>query len=137
VFVASRIPFDHGDIKPPVMDSLADEFAQSNLLHIKLSDSPIELIVVRAPWWNPTTNRLYRRKLTEVLRPATDNRALAVTGDLNEDPFKEAADPSITSVTFPAAEMYSVARPKGDWSFTNHDGSRTSRIDHECESGAR
>jgi endonuclease/exonuclease/phosphatase family metal-dependent hydrolase len=111
------------------MESTMDDFARSNFLHLCLHDSDIELIGIRAPWWDARTNSVYRQELTAILR-SLQTRALIVAGDLNEDPFKRIQDESVASVPFRDADMYSVPRPTGPWSFTNHDGTRTSRIDH-------
>jgi endonuclease/exonuclease/phosphatase family metal-dependent hydrolase len=129
VFAASRLPFECGDVSPPSMESTGDDFARSNFLHLCLRDSDIELIGVRAPWWDSKTNSVYRQELTAILRSA-QSRALIVAGDLNEDPFKGIQEEPVAPVPFREADMYSVPRPAGAWSFTNHDGTRTSRIDH-------
>lgn len=131
VFAASRIPFRRGDIQPPVVTAVDDQFAQSNFLHICLLDSELELIGVRAPLWRSSAvNRAYRGALASVLSNAAGARALVVAGDINQDPFTSVHNESVTNVPFPDASGYSVVRPDGDWSFTNHDGSRRTRIDH-------
>jgi hypothetical protein len=88
VLAASRLPFERGDITTQTTDGQNDEFSQSNFLRLKMLDSPIELIGVRAPWWNVKINPRYRRELRDILCKAASDRALVVAGDLNEDPFK-------------------------------------------------
>jgi endonuclease/exonuclease/phosphatase family metal-dependent hydrolase len=125
VFVASRLPFELGDLKPPTLTS----HATSNFLHVRMIDSRIELIGIRVPSYRGGERRAYRKQLTAILCSAAD-RPLVVTGDLNEDPFKGTSSGAET-VSFTGAEMYSVPRPAGDWSFINLDKvSNRSRIDH-------
>lgn len=125
VFVASRSPFELGDLRPPTLTS----HAASNFLHVRMMDTRIELIGVRVPSYRGGERRAYREQLTAILCSAAA-RPLVVTGDLNEDPFKGALLGSEV-VSFPGAEMYSVPRPAGDWSFINLDkASSRSRIDH-------
>ncbi|UCZ61898.1 endonuclease/exonuclease/phosphatase family protein [Mycolicibacterium phocaicum] len=133
VFAASRVPFNLGDIAPPQIeeDKDGDAFAVSNFMHLQVSNSAIELIGLRIPAWRTAaTKRDYRNALTGILHSAADGRALTVAGDLNVDPFKTVRDHQIRSVPFPDAAMYSVERPSGAWSFTNHNGANKTSIDH-------
>ena len=126
IFVASRLPFEVGDLSPPALTS----HVTTNFFHLRLSNSEIEFIGVRAPSYTGRDRHLYREELAAILRSAQD-RAIVVTGDLNDDPFKSCRDHSVTVVRFPGAEAYFVPRPDGPWSFTNLDNStRRSRIDH-------
>lgn len=126
VFVASRLPFEVGDLSAPTVTS----HAASNFFHLRLNDSKIEFIGVRVPSYTGSNLRAYRDELTAILQLAQD-RAVVVTGDLNEDPFKRCQDPSAITTRFPGAEAYLVPRPGGPWSFTNlDDPTRRSRIDH-------
>ena len=67
-------------------------------------------------------------KATDILRSAGD-RALVIADDINEKLFKKTPR-DVTEVPFPGAEMYSVPRPDGDWSYTNPSGTGQSQIDH-------
>lgn len=90
-----------------------------------------DLIGARTPLWKGSTiNRAYRIELAAVLRAAAAGRPVVVAGDINADPFKRVRDETLGSVSFPDAPMYVVPRPIGPWSYSNHDGSRKSRIDH-------
>ena len=131
IFAASRFPIEVGDIEAPTEP---DSHAETNFLHIRLPNSDIELIGLRAPAYKTgAERRSYWSDLTAILRNHQD-RELVVTGDLNLDPFKRASD-SCDSVEFPDAEMYCAARPAGPWSFVSlHDASRNSRIDHVLHS---
>lgn len=125
VFVASRLPFDVGDIAPPTMDS----HATSNFLHVRLYDSEIELVGLRAPSYTGAKKNSYWGEVDDILRKAGD-RALVVAGDLNEDPFKGVSE-SFKSRKFHGSERYSAARPEGRWSYMNpHKDTSRSRIDH-------
>jgi len=126
VFAASRVPIELGDITPPAMDS----HATTNFLHLRVPDSEIELIGMRAPAYKTAgERRTYWQEVASIVRAAHD-RALVLAGDLNMDPFKRASEYA-TGVEFPDIEMYSAARPEGPWSFASlHDASRNSRIDH-------
>lgn len=132
VFAASRTPFELGDIAPPSMgDVVADRFAESNFLHIRLKECDFELIGARTPLWKGSTiNRAYRTELATVLRAAAAGRAVVVAGDINADPFKKVRNQTVRSVPFADAPMYNVHRPIGPWSYSNHDGSQRTRIDH-------
>ena len=125
VFVASRLPFDVGDIAAPTTDS----HATSNFLHVRLDDSDIELIGVRAPSYTGAVKSAYWGEVDGILRNAGD-RALVVAGDLNEDPFKGVSE-SFNSRKFRGSASFSAARPEGRWSYMNpnKEASR-SRIDH-------
>jgi endonuclease/exonuclease/phosphatase family metal-dependent hydrolase len=125
VFVASRLPFDVGDIAPPTTDS----HATSNFLHVSLHDSEIELIGMRAPSYKGAVKSAYWGEVDGILRNAGD-RALVVAGDLNEDPFKGVSE-SFKSRKFHGSEILSAARPEGRWSFMDpHKETSRSRIDH-------
>lgn len=125
VFVASRLPFDIGDIVAPTTTS----HAISNFLHVSLRDSDIELVGMRAPSYTGAERSSYWGEVDGILRNAGD-RALVVAGDLNEDPFKGVSE-SFTSRRFHGLETFSAARPVGRWSFMDpHKESKRSRIDH-------
>jgi hypothetical protein len=132
VFAASRTPFELGDIAPPSLgDGVADRFAESNFLHLRLRECGFELIGARTPLWKGSTvNRAYRTELASALRAAAAGRAVVFAGDINADPFKRVQDKTVRSVPFPDAPMYTVPRPIGPWSYSNHDGSHKTRIDH-------
>jgi len=106
IFAASRLPFEIGDVLPPKTDG----FATSNFLHLKLLESEIELIGVRAPAYDGKLKTGYRRELTAVLRSASGDRALAIAGDWNRYPFKLIED------------LYSVPQPDGPWSYLHSSG---------------
>lgn len=126
VFVASRLPFETGDLVPPSLTS----HAAANFFHLHLLNSEIEIIGVRAPSYTGRNRRLYREQLAAILRSVQD-RAIVVTGDLNEDPFRNGRADSATVVRFAGADAYIVPEPLGSWSFVNLDNpARRSRIDH-------
>lgn len=125
VFVASRLPFDVGDIAPPTTDS----HATSNFLHLSLRDSEIELIGLRAPDYKGAVKSSYWGEVDDILNNIGD-RAVAVAGDLNEDPFKGVSE-SFKSRRFHGLEAFCAARPEGRWSYMNpHKDTSRSRIDH-------
>lgn len=131
IFAASRLPIAVGDIAAP---SMPDSHAETNFLHIRLADSDIELIGMRAPAYKSANERReYWSDLTATLQ-IYQNRALVLAGDLNSDPFK-GLPAQVDSVAFPGAEMYRVVRPEGPWSFASlHDASKNSCIDHVLHS---
>lgn len=106
IFAASRLSFSIGDLRPPT----TDEFATSNFLHLKLLDSEIELIGLRAPAYASRLKTDYRSELTTVLRSASKNRALVIAGDWNRYPFRLIDD------------LYSVPQPGGPWSYLHSRG---------------
>jgi len=126
VFVASRLPFEIGDIAPPAMDS----HATVNFLHVRMRDGEIELIGIRAPSYKTgSTKRSYWGQVDGILRGVHD-RALVVAGDFNEDPFKGVSE-SFTSRRFHGSETLRVEKPEGPWSYMNpHKDTSRSRIDH-------
>lgn len=125
VFVASRLPFDVGDIAPPTTDS----HATSNFLHLSLRDSEIELIGIRAPDYKGAVKSAYWGEVDDILNNIGD-RAVVVAGDLNEDPFKGVSE-SFKSRKFHGLEAFCAARPEGRWSYMNpHKDTSRSRIDH-------
>jgi endonuclease/exonuclease/phosphatase family metal-dependent hydrolase len=125
IFVASRLPFTIGDIPPPQGPT---SHATTNFLHVRLDNSDIELIGLRRPDYKGAEKIQYWAEVTDILRAAGD-RALVIAGDINEKLFKKTPR-DVTAVPFPGAEMYSVPRPDGDWSYTNPSGTGQSQIDH-------
>lgn len=125
VFIASRLEFQIGDISAPDGPT---SHAATNFLHVRLKASQIQLIGLRRPSYRGAERLVYWNKVSEILRSSGD-RALAVAGDLNENLFKKASS-SATSLRFPFAEMYSVPRPEGSWSYTNPAGTAQTPIDH-------
>lgn len=126
VLVASRLAIDVGDIAPPTTDS----HTAANFLHVRLRDSKIELIGIRAPAYKTAAAKsTYWAEVDGILHGARD-RALVVAGDLNEDPFKGVSN-SFTSRRFHGSDAFRAEKPQGTWSYMNHhkEGSR-SRIDH-------
>ena len=125
VFVASRLPFDGGDIPPPTTDS----HATSNFLHVRLHDSEIELVGLRAPDYKGAVKSSYWGEVDDILNNIGD-RAVVVAGDLNEDPFKGVSE-SFKSRRFHGLQAFCAARPEGRWSYMNpHKDTSRSRIDH-------
>ena len=125
VFVASRLPFDVGDIAPPTTDS----HAGSNFLHLSLRDSEIELIGLRAPDYRGAVKSSYWGEVDAILNNIGD-RAMVVAGDLNEDPFKGVSE-SFKSRKFHGLAAFCATRPEGRWSYMNpHKDTSRSRIDH-------
>jgi endonuclease/exonuclease/phosphatase family metal-dependent hydrolase len=125
IFVASRLPFTIGDIPPPQGPT---SHATTNFLHVRLDNSDIELIGLRRPDYKGAEKIQYWAEVTDILRSSGD-RALVIAGDINEKLFKKTPR-DVTAVPFPGAEMYSVPRPDGDWSYTNPSGTGQSQIDH-------
>jgi endonuclease/exonuclease/phosphatase family metal-dependent hydrolase len=126
VFVASRLPFDTGDITPPTMDS----HASANFLHVRLHGCEIELIGIRAPAYKTAAERhAYWGEVDGILHNVRD-RAMVVAGDFNEDPFKGVSE-TFTSRRFHGSETLRVQKPVGPWSYMNpHKEASRSRIDH-------
>lgn len=125
VFVASRLPFEAGDIAPPTTDT----HASSNFLHLSLKDSEFELIGLRAPDYKGAVKSAYWGEVDDILNDVGD-RALVVAGDLNEDPFKGVSE-SFTSRRFHGLGTFCAERPEGRWSYMNpHKETSRSRIDH-------
>lgn len=109
IFAASRLPFAVGDLTPPV----TDEFATSNFLHLRLDDSDIELVGIRAPAYKGSIRTSYRKEVTELLRSAdTQDRALAVVGDWNRYPLDLVAG------------KFSAPQPNVGWSYVHSRGEK-------------
>jgi endonuclease/exonuclease/phosphatase family metal-dependent hydrolase len=119
------LPFTIGDIPPPQGPT---SHATTNFLHVRLDNSDIELIGLRRPDYKGAEKIQYWAEVTDILRSSGD-RALVIAGDINEKLFKKTPR-DVTAVPFPGAEMYSVPRPDGDWSYTNPSGTGQSQIDH-------
>lgn len=126
VLVASQLRFDIGDIAPPAKDS----HATANFLHLRLHDSEMELIGIRAPAYKTAAEKSsYWSEVDGILHGVRD-RALVMAGDFNEDPFKGVSE-SFTSRRFHGSEQLRVERPQGPWSYiNNHRETSRSRIDH-------
>jgi endonuclease/exonuclease/phosphatase family metal-dependent hydrolase len=126
VFIASRLPFDIGDIAAPAMDS----HATANFLHVRMHDRAIELIGIRAPAYKTGAEKhSYWREVDGILHGVQD-RALIAAGDFNEDPFKGVSE-TFTSRRFHGSETLRVEKPVGPWSYMNpHKEASRSRIDH-------
>lgn len=125
VLIASRKPFRIGDITGP---GYPTSHARTNFLHVCLEHSEIELIGLRRPSYRGSQRQVYWESVNRILSSSND-RALAVAGDFNENLFKKVPW-STASTSFPHAERYTVTRPDGDWSYTNPTGSVQTPIDH-------
>lgn len=126
VLVASQLAFDIGDIAPPTKDS----HATANFVHLRLRDSEMELIGIRAPAYKTGVEKSSYWSEVDGILHAVRDRALVVAGDFNEDPFKGVSE-SFTSRRFHGSEALWVERPQGPWSYmNNHRETSRSRIDH-------
>lgn len=132
VLAASRIPITPGDLAAPSLNGPA----RASMLHVRIDDSNLELVGLRIPAYTTgEKRRTYRAELNAILGSAA-GRAIAVAGDLNEDPFGRGVDSAVRAVPFRGAETFTVSRPVGDWSYMNSLGTRTSRIDYVMHTGA-
>lgn len=127
VFVASRMPFEVGDIAAP---TTPDSHATANFVHVRLRDCEIELIGLRAPAYKTAAEKAAYWSEVDGILDGVRDRALVVAGDLNEDPFKGVSE-SFSSRTFHGSESFRAQKPEGPWSYMNaHKETSRSRIDH-------
>ena len=132
VFAAARLPFSHGDLAPPAFDGSA----VSNFLHLRFDDVEVELVGLRAPWYKTAADRrAYWEQLLAIMKQASA-RPILFAGDINRDLFAKGRPEHRSGAPFPEADSYRAPNPTGDWSYMNHDGSSTSRIDHVLHSGS-
>lgn len=125
IFIASKLPACVGDITAP---DLTDA-ATTNFLHIKLVESSIEIVGLRAPAYKFAFERnAYWAQLGAIIRAASSRKIIFV-GDFNYDPFLGATR-GAAAIDFNLGGHFSIQNPEGDWSFMSIDGQKTSRIDH-------
>lgn len=125
IFIAAKLPVFLGDLKAP---DLTDA-AITNFLHIRLADSSIEIVGLRAPAYKLASERqAYWAQLGAIMRAAS-SRNIIFVGDFNYDPFPGAAR-GAAAIDFNLGGNFSIPNPSGAWSFMSIDGQNTSRIDH-------
>ena len=105
------------------------EAATTNWLHRRLPAHGLEIVGFRAPTYLAADDRVsYWQQVEAIARTGRDRRAIYL-GDFNLDP---STDTRPYAQVFPrlAAEGFTLARPKGDWSYHGGNGPGGTRIDH-------
>ena len=121
VLIASRLPFESGDLVGPDTE---DGGGSSNFLHITFPDSGLAVVGIRVPAYEKkSVLEDYWTKLLALIR-STQNREIVFLGDFNADPDMPK---SFAGATLAALRSlgWQIPAPSGSWSFVSG-----SRIDH-------
>jgi len=105
------------------------EAATTNWLHRRLPAYKLEVVGFRAPMYLTADDRIgYWHQVESIARGARDRRILFL-GDFNCDPH---TDTRPSAAVFPRLKGngFTLAEPKGDWSYHSGNGSGGTRIDH-------
>ncbi|MBL0143808.1 MAG: endonuclease/exonuclease/phosphatase family protein [Betaproteobacteria bacterium] len=125
VLIASR----HGHTQGSVVAPLSDSHAETNFGCIRLLDSCLEVVGIRAPAYKTETGvEAYWAALEHRLQGVTD-RSVLLIGDMNGDP----ANPHSVGGKHLGQlreRGWTIPNPIGEWSYSFGTGSTGSRIDH-------
>ena len=127
VLIASQMSMLAGELRGP---ETVDQGGESNFLHVIEPETGLEIVGVRAPAYEATSElRAYWQKLGAIIR-ATDQRKIVFVGDLNANPDsgRGAGAVQLSSLR---VEGWSIPVASGDWSYVSG-----SRIDHIVASPA-
>jgi len=124
VLIASRYALEQGDLTGP---RSKDQGGEANFLHVKLPQSNLELVGIRAPAYAGTELRSYWEALMALIRSCASRRIVFI-GDFNTDP-DSLSRPTARHLRALRDEGWSVPSPAGDWSFMSKKSVGT-RIDH-------
>jgi len=105
------------------------EAATTNWLHRRLPQLKLEIVGFRAPMYLDADDRLgYWNQVESIARTARDRRVVFL-GDFNLDPH---TDTRPCAQAFPRLtdDGFTLAQPKGDWSYHSGNGQGGTRIDH-------
>lgn len=112
------------------------EAATTNWLHRRLPALHLEVVGFRAPMYLEADDRTgYWRQVEDIARAAHD-RPVIFLGDFRCDPH---AQTRLADGLFPrmTADGYTLAQPKGDWSYhAGHGSAGGTRVDHALASPA-
>jgi exonuclease III len=121
VLVASRNAISAGDLRGP---DTADKGGESNFLHVLLPHADLEIVGVRAPAYEGSSElRAYWKGLIEIIR-STKQRRILFLGDLNADPDSGRGVGAL-GLTGLRDEGWYIPAAVGPWSYVSG-----SRIDH-------
>jgi hypothetical protein len=125
VFIASKFAISQGDLKSPMQD----DAAITNFLHTTIDRTCLEVVGMRAPAYNQSSERRsYWREMAAIMQSA-DGRSIVFVGDVNHDPFRH-AETSTSECRFALAKGYWIPKPVGEWSYISPDKQIRTRIDH-------
>jgi endonuclease/exonuclease/phosphatase family metal-dependent hydrolase len=105
------------------------EAATTNWLHRRLPAYKLEVVGFRAPMYLTADDRIgYWHQVESIARGARDRRILFL-GDFNCDPH---SDTRPSAAVFPRLKGngFTLAEPRGDWSYHSGNGNGGTRIDH-------
>jgi endonuclease/exonuclease/phosphatase family metal-dependent hydrolase len=109
------------------------EAATTNWLHRRLPGLRLEVVGFRAPMYLSADDRAgYWNQVEAIARTARDRRVIFL-GDFNSDPH---TDRRPSAAVFPRlqADGFSLANPKGEWSYHPGNGNGGARVDHAIAS---
>jgi exonuclease III len=124
VLIASKSPQASGDLKPPDIT----DHAVTNFLHSALPAHSLEVVGVRPPSYKGNELKDYWGQLGRIITKTRD-RSIIFIGDFNCDPTK-ITTPGSRELKNLCSTGFTVAEPKGSWSYISNNGMQTSRIDH-------
>ena len=125
VLMATRAKQSSGSVSAPDYDS----HANSNFLCIHLPESALEIVGVRAPAYEKTSEvDLYWAALKDSLARAPQKRTIVI-GDLNGDPNNSRSRGGRHLCDL-RESGWTIPSPVGEWSYISSDGKHKSRIDH-------
>ena len=105
------------------------EAATTNWLHRRLPAHGLEVVGLRAPTYLAADDRVsYWQQVEAIARAGRDRRAIYL-GDFNLDPGTDTR-PYAKALTRLTADGFTLAQPKGDWSYHSGNGNNGTRIDH-------
>ena len=125
VLMATREKHSPGSVVAPDYDS----HANSNFLSIRLPESALEIVGIRAPAYEKTSEvDLYWAALKDSLARAPQKRTIVI-GDLNGDPNNSRSRGGRHLCDL-RESGWTIPSPVGEWSYISSDGKHKSRIDH-------
>jgi exonuclease III len=130
VLIAARTPLADDGLLPLPGHT---EAATTNWLHRRLPEFKLEIVGFRAPVYLLADDRTgYWNQVETIARSARDRRVIFL-GDFQLDPH---TDTRSCAQVFPrlTGEGFSLANPRGDWSYHPGNGSDGTRIDHALAS---
>lgn len=125
ILIASRFTHTPGDLQPPDIT----EHSKTNFLHRRFANSALEVVGIRVPAFKePELQRAYWRMLSEIVL-SVGSRRIVFIGDFNANPERPSTVGGASMCEL-RQKGWQIPVPDGAWSYTSHDGSQTSRIDH-------
>jgi exonuclease III len=124
VLVLTREPIDNGDLTGPAVEGGGGE---SNFLHVKFTNSDLEIVGLRAPAYGAKVLQDYWVKLADLIR-SSQSRKIIFLGDFNADPDLKRHH-GARHLTSLRSEGWKIPSPLGPWSYI-----AGTRIDHALAS---